>query len=68
VVYLTQHPLRETLLATKNPIIADEVFKAWCGAGLNRRHKDFQSFALPTELPHHPLLFLERAAKIGLAP
>ena len=26
----------------------------WCGAGLNRRHKDFQSFALPTELPHHP--------------
>ena len=30
-------------------------FKAWCGAGSNRRHKDFQSFALPTELPHHPL-------------
>ena len=27
-------------------------FKAWCGAGSNRRHKDFQSFALPTELPH----------------
>ena len=25
----------------------------WCGPGLNRRHKDFQSFALPTELPHH---------------
>ncbi len=25
----------------------------WCGAGSNRRHKDFQSFALPTELPHH---------------
>ena len=24
----------------------------WCGAGSNRRHKDFQSFALPTELPH----------------
>jgi len=30
----------------------------WCGAGLNRRHKDFQSFALPTELPHHPSTFL----------
>ena len=29
-------------------------FKAWCGAGSNRRHKDFQSFALPTELPHLP--------------
>jgi hypothetical protein len=28
----------------------------WCGPGSNRRHKDFQSFALPTELPHH-LLF-----------
>ena len=27
----------------------------WCGAGSNRRHKDFQSFALPTELPHHSL-------------
>ena len=22
----------------------------WLEAGLNRRHKDFQSFALPTEL------------------
>ena len=28
-------------------------FRWWCGAGSNRRHKDFQSFALPTELPHH---------------
>jgi alkane 1-monooxygenase len=27
----------------------------WCGPGSNRRHKDFQSFALPTELPHHQL-------------
>ncbi len=25
----------------------------WFGAGSNRRHKDFQSFALPTELPNH---------------
>ena len=24
----------------------------WCGPGLNRRHMDFQSIALPTELPH----------------
>ena len=23
----------------------------WAGTELNRRHKDFQSFALPTELP-----------------
>ena len=27
----------------------------WCGPGSNRRHKDFQSFALPTELPHQHL-------------
>ena len=25
----------------------------WCGPGSNRRHIDFQSIALPTELPHH---------------
>ena len=27
--------------------------KWWAGAGLNRRHQDFQSCALPTELPAH---------------
>ena len=26
----------------------------WTGAGSNRRHMDFQSIALPTELPVHP--------------
>jgi hypothetical protein len=25
----------------------------WAGADLNRRHTDFQSVALPTELPTH---------------
>ena len=25
----------------------------WCGQELNQRHQDFQSCALPTELPHH---------------
>ena len=25
----------------------------WLGAELNHRHKDFQSSALPTELPSH---------------
>src|SRR4029453_12395741 len=30
--------------------------KWWAGTGLNRRHQDFQSCALPTELPaHHEL-------------
>ena len=28
--------------------------KWWLGAELNRRHKDFQSSALPTELPSQP--------------
>ena len=39
----------------------------WCGPGLNRRHMDFQSIALPTELPHQlrpPYGF--GAAKIGV--
>ena len=40
----------ERVVPTKKDHIA--VIFWWCGAGLNRRHKDFQSFALPTELPH----------------
>ena len=27
--------------------------RRWAGAELNRRHEDFQSSALPTELPAH---------------
>src|SRR5439155_24598712 len=34
----------------------------WLGAELNRRHKDFQSSALPTELPSR------RGASLNLAP
>src|SRR5215471_866968 len=30
-----------------------EYFKWWRGAESNRRHYDFQSYALPTELPRH---------------
>ena len=41
---------------TKNPrkslIYKGLILNQWCGPGSNRRHKDFQSFALPTELPH----------------
>ena len=29
--------------------------KWWLGTDSNRRHKDFQSYALPTELPSHIL-------------
>ena len=35
------------------PDLSGEPASMWCGPGSNRRHKDFQSFALPTELPHH---------------
>src|SRR5262249_54070811 len=31
--------------------------KWWAGTGLNRRHQDFQSCALPTELPARALRF-----------
>ena len=30
--------------------------KWWLGTELNRRHKDFQSSALPTELPSQPFI------------
>ena len=32
-------------------------FFVWCHQESNRGHKDFQSFALPTELWHHHFLF-----------
>ena len=38
--------------ATQNKSIFGEIEK-WAGAELNRRHEDFQSSALPTELPAH---------------
>ena len=46
------------------PSYFNELF-LWCGAGSNRRHQDFQSCALPTELPHpmpkkNPILFENR--------
>ena len=31
----------------------------WCHQESNRGHKDFQSFALPTELWHHVYLFCD---------
>ena len=40
-----------------------EAFLRWCHQESNRGHKDFQSFALPTELWH---LFSFASAKVGL--
>ena len=34
------------------PQLSLQLFLKWCEPGLNRRHMDFQSIALPTELPH----------------
>ena len=40
----------------------------WCrGAESNHRHWDFQSHALPTELPRHMLLFFQKNNKKNLA-
>ena len=36
----------------------------WCHQESNRGHKDFQSFALPTELWHHHFLFAD--AKVDI--
>ena len=37
----------------------------WCHQESNRGHKDFQSFALPTELWHH-CVSLFAGAKVGI--
>ena len=65
---IPRHPVYIVVFAfcekTKNP---DSVWKSgillsffsskWCHQESNRGHKDFQSFALPTELWHHCFLF-----------
>src|SRR5699024_6140630 len=35
------------------PYKHEMILEWWLGTESNRRHKDFQSFALPTELPSH---------------
>ncbi len=45
-------PPTQEFLYIKKEVDYSTSFSLWCGAGSNRRHKDFQSFALPTELPH----------------
>ena len=42
-------------LKKTNPAEGGVCYEKWFGAESNRRHKDFQSFALPTELPNLPL-------------
>src|SRR5437016_9091185 len=42
---------------------ADEEVRRWRGAESNRRHYDFQSYALPTELPRHSRETARRGTK-----
>ncbi len=38
-----------------DPQVSEKIDSEWCrGTELNRRRRDFQSLALPTELPRHP--------------
>ena len=39
-------------------------FYKWCHQESNRGHKDFQSFALPTELWHHCFLFADAKVEV----
>ena len=50
----------------KRPPSCDErPFKVWCELGSNQRHKDFQSFALPTELSHLLPFILLNVPSVG---
>ena len=39
-------------------------FLKWCHQESNRGHKDFQSFALPTELWHHHFLIADAKVRV----
>ena len=45
----TANPFQRNFIAVSHPPL-------WCHQESNRGHKDFQSFALPTELWHHTTL------------
>ena len=47
----------------KPPQFPKEVMCWWWWLESNQRHKDFQSFALPTEL-HHQHAFVKKYAKV----
>lgn len=55
----TKKPLQETEVSLIRP--------EWSGPGSNRRHMDFQSIALPTELPDQPTRAI-KAPKNGVMP
>src|SRR5690625_1892992 len=48
-------PRLATSLPLQYRVFLELFHEWWLGTESNRRHKDFQSFALPTELPSHTL-------------
>src|SRR5690625_680364 len=48
-------PRLATSLPLQYKLFLELFHEWWLGTESNRRHKDFQSFALPTELPSHTL-------------
>ena len=44
------------------------LLQVWCHQESNRGHKDFQSFALPTELWHHVSCFVGAKVVIFIEP
>ena len=47
-----ENDIHNNLLEKRYKEIMNLIFKKWCpGADSNHRHEDFQSSALPTELP-----------------
>jgi hypothetical protein len=55
-----------TTIRCVNHFATIAVLKWWLGTESNRRHKDFQSFALPTELPS--LIKFKMAVPTGIEP
>jgi hypothetical protein len=52
------------LIMVKAIVFGESIGKWWLGAELNRRHKDFQSSALPTELPSQPRPDIESSKRL----
>ena len=55
---------KESIIQKKTPTIGLMSLLLWCHQESNRGHKDFQSFALPTELWH--LFFRLRVQRYAL--
>ena len=51
--FLLRRPQSQSDQTKKASTIVEAFSLRWCHQESNRGHKDFQSFALPTELWHH---------------